>query len=148
MENLRCNGEELPIIPHYLQHPPFPYTAADAGEDMECPPSANSSDTNTCTSDLASNKKQVARDSSMDTDVVPRSLLLKIRVHGSGETDFLEIEVSPLSYQALLQACAEELEVDVSRIEKVRKLPNVLICKDHHMQRMVSGQELEVILNG
>ena len=51
-----------------------------------------------------------------------------------------------VTYQALLAACCEELEVGVSDVAKIRKLPNILIRKDRDVQRMKEGQELEVVL--
>ena len=180
MEKLQCEkGEELPIVPHYLQHPPFPYSEmaldeipdgnlhsgtgntavmstraniADSNLDTSGYGSAactiptssasltSSMDTNSC---VMEDKVATIEDSRMDTD---DPLVLKIRVQNSQETDFLEIELPTPSYRGLLEACAAELEVDVSDVEKIRKLPNVLVCKDRHVQRLTSGQELEVLL--
>lgn len=74
------------------------------------------------------------------------SLLVKIRVCDSGESDFYEVELPSLTYEALLKYSAEELEVDVSQISKIRKLPNVLLRRDRDVQRLAEGQELEVVL--
>jgi hypothetical protein len=74
------------------------------------------------------------------------SVLVKVRVCGSGECDFVEVEVKPVTYLALLAACCEELELASSDVAKIRKLPNVLIRKDKDVQRMRDGQELEVVL--
>ena len=75
-----------------------------------------------------------------------RALLVKVRVFESGETDFYEVEVPGPSYDSLLRSCAEELEVDISQIMKIRKLPNVLIRRDRDVLRLHEGQELEVVL--
>ena len=74
------------------------------------------------------------------------SLLVKVRVCGSGECDFVEVEVGPVTYSALLTACCEELEVATGDVAKIRKLPNILVRKDRDVQRMKDGQELEVVL--
>ena len=73
-------------------------------------------------------------------------LLVKVRVVGSGECDFVEVEVPSATYPALLKACCEELEVQTSDVVKIRKLPNVWVRKDRDVQRMKEGQELEVVL--
>ncbi len=73
-------------------------------------------------------------------------LLIKIRVSGSGESDFYEVELASPTYDTLLKACAEEIEVESSLIVKIRKLPNILVRKDRDVQRLKEGQELEVVL--
>ena len=73
-------------------------------------------------------------------------LLLKVRVAGSSDSDFVEVELCLLSYQALLRVCCEELEVQPSDVLKIRKLPNVWVRKDRDVQRMREGQELEVVV--
>ena len=73
-------------------------------------------------------------------------LVVKVRVCGSGECDFVEVEVGPLTYPALMTACCEELELATSDVAKIRKLPNILIRKDKDVQRMKDGQELELVL--
>ena len=78
----------------------------------------------------------------------PSPLLLKVRVSGSGESDFVEVEVAPPTYPALVSACCEELELSPSDVAKIRKLPSVLVRKDRDVQRMADGQELEVVLKG
>ena len=75
------------------------------------------------------------------------ALLVKLRVFQSGETDFYETEISgQLTYENLLKSCAEELEVQVSQVAKIRKLPNILIRRDRDVLRLQEGQELEVVL--
>ena len=73
-------------------------------------------------------------------------LVVKVRVSGSGELDFVEAEVAPPTYSALVSACCEELDLTTSDVAKVRKLPNVLVRKDRDVQRMRDGQELELVL--
>ena len=69
-----------------------------------------------------------------------------MRVSGSGESDFVEVEVPSLNYSSLLKSCCEELEVAPHEAAKIRKLPNVLIRRDKDVQRLKEGQELEIIL--
>ena len=73
-------------------------------------------------------------------------LVVKVRQCGSGESDFVEVEVVALTYQALLHACCEELELSTTDVAKIRKLPNILVRKDRDIQRMREGQELEVVI--
>ena len=80
------------------------------------------------------------------TNNAPSSLLVKVRVCGSGECDFVEVEVGALTYPALVAVCCEELELTTADVAKIRKLPNVLVRKDRDVQRMKDGQELEVVL--
>ena len=65
---------------------------------------------------------------------------------GSSDSDFVEVELCSLSYQVLLRACCEELEVQPSDVLKIRKLPNVWVRKDRDVGRMREGQELEVVV--
>ena len=60
----------------------------------------------------------------------------------------MEVEVAPPTYHTLVSACCEELELAVSDVAKIRKLPNVLVRKDRDVQRMADGQELEVVMKG
>ena len=140
LEEVEPTGSDLPIVPHYLKNPPFPYNDVLQSE------LAGSHDTNTGEQNLENESKHNPTEIDVQrAKTVP--LLLKLRVHGSLETDFIEMEVSTLSYQALLETCAEELEVEISRIAKIRKLPDVLVRKDRDVQRMSNGQKLEVVLS-
>lgn len=71
---------------------------------------------------------------------------MKVRVSGSGESDFVEVELPSLSYSSLLKSCCEELELVPHEVAKIRKLPNVWVRKDKDVQRMKEGQELEIIV--
>ena len=198
--------EELPIVPSYLQHPPFPFYEINIEEALSVP--NTSSQCGTGHSQLAAQNDQdlvLARkmeklkilgssEQRSDADVcgtvnnaslcgmeekhnhrdmqssshdnkLPNKeieglndqgglaslstnpLLVKVRVVGSGESDFVEVEVPSPTYPALLKACCEELEVQTSDVVKIRKLPNVWVRKDRDVQRMKEGQELEVVLD-
>lgn len=58
----------------------------------------------------------------------------------------MEVEVERTSYTSLLNNVCEELDVSISDVVKIRKLPNVLIRKDKDVIRMSEGQEIEVVL--
>ena len=74
-------------------------------------------------------------------------MLVKVRISESGDEDFVEVEVPSLTYQSLLNAVCDELEIALSDVAKIRKLPNILVRKDKDVQRLREGQELEVILS-
>ena len=161
--------EQLPIVPNYIKHPPFPYY--DVQKSLEKLPKVHTvKSTNTSTSHCFQTQTfsphSVSSSDSLSTEMKTLSLkpehnsvsssngigdklssvLVKVRVCGSGECDFVEVEVKPVTYLALLAACCEELELASSDVAKIRKLPNVLIRKDKDIQRMRDGQELEVVL--
>ena len=73
--------------------------------------------------------------------------MLKVRLANAPDPDFIEIDLpkSTLTYQALLQVCCQELDVDESRIIKLRKLPNTKIRRDKDVERLENLQEIEVI---
>lgn len=75
------------------------------------------------------------------------AVLVKCRIANSAEEDFVEVEVPSLTYAALLQSCCEELEVESTSVAKIRKLPNTLVRKDRDVMRLVSLQELELVLH-
>lgn len=60
--------------------------------------------------------------------------------------DFVEVPVSSMSFQALLEACCEELEVKASDVAKIRKLPDVLVRKDADVARLTGDERLELVL--
>ena len=79
--------------------------------------------------------------------VTPIAILVKCRIANSIDEDFVEVEVPSLTYEALLQSCCDELEVESSAVVKVRKLPNTLVRKDKDVMRLNTLQELELVLH-
>ena len=141
----------LPIVPHYLQHPTFPYSEPrDQSEDNTMANGMGKGSSNPLP-DLSLNQ-QPPDDHNHDfmtsklQKSQPNSLLLKIRVFEGDESDFIEVELCFLTYGELLKICAEELEINSTRISKIRKLPDTLIRKDQDVQRLSEGQRLEVVL--
>lgn len=151
VEKLTVNSQsDLPIVPHYLKNPPFPYGEIICEDSQGTPGRDSSCHLHTGSrvdgkGNTGYSKTAIAREYSKSDSNPP--LVLKLRIHGSQDSDFIEIEISSLTYQSLLKTCAEELEVDASTIAKIRKLPNVLVRNDHDVQRMSSRQELEVVLH-
>ena len=159
---------KLPIVPNYLQNPLFPYYEVNTDEVLHGPKSsqhrpastsechAQSRDTELVAKMEAlavshSEEVQVSNDqggsftnSSSSSSSSP--FLVKVCVGGSGDSDFVEVEVPSMTYTALLRACCEELQIPTSNVIKIRKLPNVWVRKDRDVQRMKEGQELEIVL--
>lgn len=74
------------------------------------------------------------------------SIVVRARVAGSDEQDFVEVPVVGPSFQALVEACCKELEVKTSNVAKIRKLPDVLVRKDADVARLTGGERLELVL--
>lgn len=138
----------LDFVPNYLRNPPFPYVY----QDIEC--AADKNPLINAESRLQSTPATVhkvddtgceVRTINPECSTLAKPLVLKVRVHESRERDFIEVEIASMTYQTLLETCAEELNLNVSEISKIRKLPNVLVRNDRDVCRMSSGQELEVV---
>ncbi len=73
-------------------------------------------------------------------------ITLKLRVHS--DVDFIEFDVdtTTLSFTGFKQLCATELQIDAENIEKIRKLPNVLIRNDNDIRRLKTDQEIEICI--
>ena len=74
------------------------------------------------------------------------SIVVRVRVAGSKEMDFVEVEVVRASFQILLETCCGELDVKASDVAKIRKLPDVLVRKDADVTRLTGGERLELVL--
>lgn len=81
-------------------------------------------------------------------DFPSSELVLKVRIARTNDSDFIEVELNrnKLTYQALVEKCCEELEVDAKDVVKVRKLPNTIMRKDKDVQRLSDFQELEIVV--
>jgi len=89
--------------------------------------------------------------SNMPTTALPAQsddLVLKARVAGSNDPDFIEIEIPrwKLTYASLLHICCEELEIKELQVERIRKLPNTRLRKDSDVKRLTDFQCLEVVI--
>ncbi|CAF2154259.1 unnamed protein product [Rotaria magnacalcarata] len=110
----------LPIIPNYLRHPVFPYISSEPRSNL---PNLLANDTQTIT------------------------LLCRIADDPS-ETDYVEFEFnkSPIigSFERLQSNICHELDID--RIDKLRRLPCVRVRNDRDVERLKDNHMLEVIL--
>ena len=53
--------------------------------------------------------------------------MIKCRVAGNKDDDFIEVEVALPTFSNLLQSCCEELQINSDCVYMLRKLPNVVI---------------------
>ncbi|CAH1154652.1 unnamed protein product [Phaedon cochleariae] len=89
----------------------------------------------------------------MPTTSLPTSqnddLVLKIRVQGSSDPDFIEIEIPrwKLTYSTLLKICCSELAVQEDQVDRIRKLPDTRLRRDSDVKRLRDYQALEIVLN-
>merc|ERR1719154_256025 len=59
-------------------------------------------------------------------------MILKVRVAGNDDPDYIEIELpgASLSLEALILTAASELEVEAGQVERVRRMPNTRLRRD------------------
>ncbi|KAK7113598.1 ankyrin repeat domain-containing protein 40-like [Littorina saxatilis] len=132
-----AEAEQLPFVPNYLAHPPFPY-----GSDSQLP----SSDHSASSGDRISQSVIMNNHSSSMSS--QNELVLKIRVAYTDDSDFIEVELPRvhLQYEALLNMMCAELGVDKQLVWRIRKLPNTVVRKDKDVARLQDFQELELVL--
>ena len=167
-------GNELPkentpsgkFVPNYLQNPQFPYSesvtefATRLGiqrsglqqqngnpmvtSDQRINYSINTSQF-TGNTQAAGLEKPACASAFIDESV----LVIKCRLADSEETDFIEVELDQkcLNFEALVETCMTELNVDEAKLKKVRKLPNTIVRNDRDVKRLVQFQEVEIVLN-
>ncbi|KAJ8946303.1 hypothetical protein NQ318_004192 [Aromia moschata] len=132
LEQLGVQQDELGLkfIPNYIKNPPL-NGQVDVGPRIR-PKHADFSNMPTTSLPAAQND----------------DLVLKIKVHGSCDPDFIEIEIPrwKLTYNNLLKICCEELEVLECQVERIRKLPNTRLRKDSDVKRLKEFQALELVL--
>lgn len=164
----RCSDgtSKLPIVPNYLKNPVFPYSASDNNDPDVVFSSKDGSTTTVCRSQPSTDKLKHfseedpaimsstgiasigGKNLASEANTTPSPpLVLRVRVSGDKESDFVEVELPSPTYSSLLKSCCEELEVATQDVTKIRKLPNVVVRKDKDVQRLKEGQELEIILN-
>jgi len=75
-------------------------------------------------------------------------IILKIRTAGDHDQDFIEIELprDALTLEYLIVMGCEELGLNASCIERVRKMPNTRLRRDKEVERMEDYQEIEFVL--
>ena len=142
---VKTTNPPLPIIPHYLEHQEFPYNKKRE-ELLNNELLIHGMD---CSSHCVGNKRKVMdatqgfKKLNNGTD---NTLMIKCRVSGNKDDDFIEVEVTLPTFSNLLQSCCEELQINSDCVYKLRKLPNVVIRNDKDVVRLVPYQEIELVL--
>ena len=153
---LNSNSENLPIVPNYLRNPEFFYAQKTSEHsqsekrgqknkddliiaNQDCSIVSNSHEGNNPTCNLGSAAAQPGEE-----------IVLKLRIANSEDKDFIEVDLdrSSLTFQILEIVCCDELGIEANNIKKIRKLPNTIVRNDRDTKRLVSFQELEVVLKG
>merc|ERR1712107_873709 len=77
-----------------------------------------------------------------------QEVILKIRVAGSSDPDYVELELpsEAMTLEYLTVAACEELAVGADQIERVRKMPNTRLRRDREVARLTDYQEVELVL--
>jgi len=75
-------------------------------------------------------------------------MILKVRVAGNDDPDYIEIELpgDSLSLEALILTAASELEVEAGQVERVRRMPNTRLRRDKEVARLPDYQEIELVI--
>jgi len=135
--------ENLAITPNYIRSPPLGYKV-DTKDSREQAAVQEKRPRIEATK-LAPQRRQVSQ-------VVgsPQELILKVRVAGSEDPDFIEVEMpgDSLTLEYLVVVAAEELEIETSQVERVRKMPNTRLRRDKEVSRLADYQEIEMVLKG
>ena len=134
--------DPLPIVPHYLEHREFPYSQQrEELLNRELLTHHELSYTS------GHKRKITGEDELANKRRSPDVLMVKCRVAGCGDDDFVEVEVAPPTFANLVLSCCQELYVNMDSVNKVRKLPNVAVRSDKEVMRFVPYQEIELVLN-
>ena len=75
---------------------------------------------------------------------------MKVRVAGAEDPDYIEVEMpaDSLTLEYLAVVAAEELGVETSQVERIRKMPNTKLRRDKEVARMTDYQEVELVMKG
>lgn len=134
--------DSLPITPNYIRSPPLGYKV-DTREQAAVQEKRPRIDTTKQTPQ----RKQVTQ---AQVSGSTQELILKVRVAGSEDPDFIEVEMpgDSLTLEYLVVVAAEELGVETSQVERVRKMPNTRLRRDKEVARLTDYQEVELVLKG
>jgi len=136
---------KLPLIPNYLSNPVFPYNSSTSLSSRS--PGNHFNNFTASTSAVTTDNSALSATTLLDNN--NNDLVLKVRVADSDEKDFYEIDVrrgSTLTFDLLMSAVCDELNVDRANVRKLRKLPDTIIRKDRDVERLRDFQELELVL--
>lgn len=135
--------DSLPITPNYIRSPPLGYKV----------------DTNNREQAAVQEKRprmDTAKQTPQRRQVAPQvsgtgqELILKVRVAEREDPDYIEVEMpgDSLTLEYLVVVAAEELGVETSQVERVRKMPNTRLRRDKEVARLSEYQEVELVMKG
>ena len=75
-------------------------------------------------------------------------MILKVRVAGSDDPDYIEIELpgDSLTLESLVLTASTELEIEAGQVERVRRMPNTRLRRDKEVARLPDYQEIELVV--
>ena len=145
------------FIPNYISNPEFPYSEGPLEFanrlNIQRSPIAQMNTGLTCSTQAVNDNKcddnKVVLSEPPACSLHDSVLVLRCRVAHSEEKDFIEIELDKncLTFEALVETCTSELNVDKGKLEKIRKLPNTIVRNDCDVKRLMQFQEIEIVLN-
>jgi len=136
--------ESLPITPNYIRSPPLGYKVDTNKREQEPVQEKRPRIEST---KQTPQRRQVAPAPVIGT---AQELILKVRVAGNVDPDFIEVEMpgDSLTLEYLAVVAAEELGVETSQVERVRKMPNTRLRRDKEVARLTDYQEVELVMKG
>ena len=75
-------------------------------------------------------------------------MILKVRVAGSDDPDYIEIELpgDSLTLESLVLTASTELEIEAGQVERVRRMPNTRLRRDKEVARLPDYEEIELVV--
>ncbi|XP_023343823.1 ankyrin repeat domain-containing protein 40 [Eurytemora carolleeae] len=131
--------EKLPITPNYIRHPPLAYEV-DLGDKEKHNERKSFS--------RPEKRPKLNNHERLTAEYESPELILKVRTAGAREQDYIEIELArdALTLEYLIVMGCEELGIQSSEVEKLRKMPNTRLRRDKEVERLEDYQEIEFVL--
>jgi len=136
--------ENLAITPNYIRSPPLGYKVDTSNREQAAVQEKRPR--------IEPAKQTPQRRQIIQAPVQPQpqELILKVRVAGAEDPDYIEVEMpaDSLTLEYLAVVAAEELGVETSQVERIRKMPNTKLRRDKEVARMTDYQEVELVMKG
>jgi len=135
--------DNLAITPNYIRSPPLGYKV-DTGNREQA--AVQEKRPRIEQAKQTPQRRQVAQAPAAQ----PQELILKVRVADAEDPDYIEVEMpgDSLTLEYLAVVAAEELGVETSQVERIRKMPNTKLRRDKEVARMTDYQEVELVMKG
>lgn len=156
---VNSSNEALPIVPNYLRNPDFFYAQKTSNNELAMDekrdhrekadlPVVNPEGGSTRMRERHGTKNH-SHDSTTLATQKDDEFVLRLRIADAEETDFIEVDFdrSNMTFQNFQAVCCAELGIEaINHVTKIRKLPNTIVRNDKDVKRLLSFQELEVVL--